>query len=117
MEITKNYSYVHVTSSAGESYDVGPFEVSGALRFSDSDAAIDWIYKQIGLIKIQHPDASLIKHRWKYSQKSGGIFGEDAVVDIKVEIAEFFFEIHPLKTPKYANVIDELIERDESKNA
>jgi hypothetical protein len=115
MEITKNLSYVHVTSSAGESYDVGPFEVSGGLRFGDG--AIDWIYKQIGLIKTQHPDASLIKHRWNYSEKSGGLFGESAIVDIKVEIAGFFFEIHPLKTPKYAQVIDELIERDHSKNA
>lgn len=116
MEITKNHSYVHVTSNTGESYDVGPFEVSGGLRFSDG--AIDWVYKQIGLIKTHNPDASLIKHRWNYSEKTDGIFGgENTIVDIKVEIAGFFFETHPLKSQKYMQVIDELIERDQSKDA
>lgn len=108
MESAKNHFYVHVSLNDGSSYDVGPFEVSGGLRFSDG--AIDWIYKQVGLLKSKFPDASLIKHRWNYIEKGNGIFGDEAIVDIKVEIAGFTFEIVPLKHPRYANVVSELIE-------
>ena len=111
--MVENHFYVHVTSSNCESYDVGPFEVSGGLAFDNG--AIDWIYKQIGLIKIQHPEAVLIKHQWNYKEKSNDIFGEEAVVEVNIEIAGFSFVIHQLKTAKYTQVIDELIERDKSK--
>lgn len=108
METTKNHFYVQVSTDDGSSYNVGPFDVSGGLRFSDG--AIDWIYKQIGLLKSKFPDASLIKHHWDYKEKEAGVFGDEAVVDVKVEIAGFTFEIIPLKHPKYTNVIEELIE-------
>lgn len=49
MKLTKNHFYVRVSENNGSSYDVGPFEVSGGLRFSEG--AIDWIYKQIGILK------------------------------------------------------------------
>ena len=108
MEFTKNHFYVRVSENNESSYDVGPFEVSGGLRFSEG--AIDWIYKQIGILKSKFPESVLIKHRWNYKEKGAGVFGDEAVVDIKVEIAGFSFEIVPLKHPSYANVIEEQIE-------
>ena len=108
MELTKKHFYVHVSENNETSYDVGPFEVSGGLRFSEG--AIDWIYKQIGILKSKFPDSVLIKHRWNYKEKGAGVFGDEAVVDIKVEIAGFSLEIVPLKHPGYANVIEEQIE-------
>lgn len=108
MELTKKHFYVHVSGNNETSYDVGPFENSGGIRFSEG--AIDWIYKQIGILKSKFPESVLIKHRWNYKAKGAGVFGEEAVVDIKVEIAGFSFEIVPLKNPSYANVIEEQIE-------
>lgn len=108
MELTKSHFYVHVSENGRDSYDVGPFEVSGGRRFSDG--AIDWIYKQIGILKSKFPESILKKHRWNYKEESSDIFGDEAVVDISVEIAGFSFEIVPLKNPHYANVIEEQIE-------
>ena len=108
MELKKNYFYVHVSENIETSYDVGPFEVSGGRRFSQG--AIDWIYKQIGILKSKFPESVLIKHRWNYKEMGAGVFGDEAVVEIKVEIAWFSFEIVPLKHPGYANVIEEQIE-------
>jgi len=110
MELSENHYYVHVTTEGCASYDVGPFDVSGGPRFSDG--AIDWIYKQIGLLKSKYPNAELIKHKWDYRNSGSGFLGEEAVVDINVEIAGFTFEIVPLKSPSSSRVIDELIESE-----
>lgn len=104
MEEYKDHSYVRVLSPEG-AYDVGPFEFSGGNRWSDG--AVDWLYKQIGLLKTKFIDASLVKHRWNYQE---GDFLQVATVDIKVEIAGYTFEILPLKNPKYADVVQEDIE-------
>jgi hypothetical protein len=109
MESLKNHFFVQVSVADGSAYDVGPFEASGG-AFRMADSAIDWVYKQIGLLKSKYPDAILIKHRWNYKAEGRGPFGDEAIVDIRVEIAGFTFEIVPLRTPKYTNVIEELIE-------
>ncbi len=78
MQLSKNHFYVHVSKNNEVSFDVGPFEVSGGVRFCEG--AIDWIYKQIGILKSQFPDAVLIRHRWDYKEQGAGVFGDAAVV-------------------------------------
>lgn len=108
MELAKDFFYVHVSVENEVGYDVGPFDISGGCRFSDG--AIDWIYKQIGILKSKFPESVLVKHRWNYKAKGAGVFGNEAVVDIKVELAGFTFEIVPLKTPTHTNVIEEQVD-------
>lgn len=104
-----NNCYVKVNNKTkDESYDVGPFIESGNEKFSDSESAINWIYKQIGLIKVINPDAILIKHKWNYLKDD--FMGPSA--DIKVEIAEFTFEIFSLKDPRNHDVISEEFEEN-----
>ncbi|MDN0106256.1 hypothetical protein QVN76_05050 [Yersinia rochesterensis] len=101
--------YVKVTNnSKNEFYDVGPFINSGSQLFSESECAINWIYKQIGLIKVEYPEANLVKHRWCYLKDDfTGPFA-----DIKVEISDFTFEIFTLVDYKYHNVISELVDEN-----
>lgn len=97
--------YVRVTNNTKqEYYDIGPFSHSGNEPFSELESAINWVYRQIGLIKVQTPDAKLIKHRWNYDAET--FFGSKA--DIYVEIGDFAFEIINLIDSKYYNVIEEL---------
>jgi len=97
--------YVKVTNTLkNEFYDVGPFINSGNDQFYDSHSAINWIYKQVGLIKVNTPDANLTKHRWDYSRDE---LGNSA--DIKIEISDFIFEIFNLISQDSHNVINELL--------
>jgi|GEM_PF-3927979 len=107
--------FVHVSIADGSAYDVGPFDVAGGLR--SSDGAIDWVYKQIGLLKSHFPEAILIKHRWNYKETGFTLLADKTTVDIKVEIGGFTFEILPLgreivplRQSKTTDVIAELIE-------
>lgn len=103
--------YVRVTNSINqEVYDVGPFSYSGNEPFTESESAITWIYKQIGLIKIQAPEATLIKHRWNYTNEPF----DGAKADILVEIGGFNFEIINLVDYKYHNVLSELVTKADS---
>ncbi|VUF53814.1 hypothetical protein HYP22_gp42 [Escherichia phage ESSI2_ev015] len=86
-------------------YDVGPFINSGNEAFSGADSAINWIYKQIGLVKIQYPESTLIKHKWDYVKDD--FYGPTA--DVKVEISNFIFEIFKLLPADTQNVINEQI--------
>lgn len=108
MQLSKKHFYVHVSESNEFSYDVGPFEVSGGQRFCEG--AIDWVYKQIGILKSKFPESVLVKHRWNYKEQGAGVFGDEAVVDIKVELAGYSFEIVALKHPGCFNVVEEEIE-------
>lgn len=101
--------YVKVINNINnESYDVGPFIYSGNDSFSESESAIDWIYKQIGLIKVNNPDATLVKHRWNY--KNDDFMGISA--DVKIEIDGFIFEIFELVDQRIQYVINESVEEN-----
>lgn len=98
------HCYVKVfDGNNGKGYDIGPFANSGNDLFSSNDSAINWIYKQIGLIKVNHPDTPLIKHKWLYMKDEF----LDVSADVKVEIQNITFEIFNLISPSH-NVIDEL---------
>ncbi|HBL7013942.1 hypothetical protein [Serratia marcescens] len=100
------HCYVRVNNNIkNETYDVGPFNYSGNESCFESDSAISWIYKQIGLIKIQNPEAVLIKHRWNYTNDS--FWGVKA--DVLIEIDCFSFEIINLAYYKHHDVLSELI--------
>lgn len=108
------HCYVRVKDNIkNENYDVGPFSHSGNESFSESESAITWIYKQIGLIKIQTPDATLIKHRWNYTNEP--FLGPKA--DVLIEIGDFNFEIINLVNYKYYNVLSELISQTDTYTA
>lgn len=106
MDIRQSCYVKIINSKDNSSYDVGPFQNSGSLIFSENKTAIDWIYKQLGLIKTMQPDAMLIKHRWIYKQDDA----TRASADIKVELGDFIFEIFNLESVDYKNVVCELIE-------
>ena len=108
MENIKTNYYVHVTEASGGSYDVGPFEESGD-GFTHGKAAIDWLYRQIGLIKTSFPKEELVKHKWHYKEAKD-MFASP-IVEIEVEIAGYKLSIKSLNHPAYKNVIDEVIER------
>jgi len=85
-------------------YDVGPFDYSGNQAFLEtSNSAINWIYKQIGIIKTHHPEAPLIKHKWSYTLDE--FLGAEA--EVKVEIHDISFEIFILTSPDTHNVANE----------
>lgn len=86
-----------------ESYDVGPFDFSGNELASNAASAINWIYKQIGIIKTRNPESPLIKHTWSYVRDE--FLGPKA--NIKIEIDNIIFEIFSLVAPDRHNVIDE----------
>ncbi len=109
IEAPNTYFYVRVAMSDGQSRDIGPFEALSTFLVS-RNSAVDWIYLQIGMLKAQFPEATLIKHRWNYREKSRDIFSDAAVVDIKVEMAGFVFETIQLHAPGYSHVVSELIE-------
>lgn len=89
-----------------KTYDVGPFDYSGNEFFlQTSNSAINWIYKQIGIIKTQHPEAHLIKHKWTYIIDE--LCGAEA--EVKVEIQNILFEIFILISPDTHNVTNENI--------
>ncbi|UNX69476.1 hypothetical protein [Klebsiella aerogenes] len=97
-------SYVRVyNGNPDESYDVGPFGYGGNESAFHTPSAMNWIYKQIGIIKTKHPDSPLIKHRWSYIQDD--FLGPK--IDIKVEIHNIIFETFNLVSPEIHNVIDE----------
>lgn len=98
------HCFVRVLDKNSDSiYDVGPFSHSGNEAFCKSESAINWIYKQIGIIKTQYPDSSLIKHNWSYIKDD--FFGPKA--DVKVEIQNIVFETYNLLSPDTHNVINE----------
>lgn len=107
MENPKTQYYVKVNNPAGDEYYVGPFEEAGD-SFSFGRAAIDWLYRQIGLLKTANPDAKLVKNKWHYQERASGF--ERPVVEVSVEIANFNFEIKELRPPAFTNVIQEVIE-------
>lgn len=107
MENPTTQYYVKVNAPDGGEYYVGPFEDAGD-SFSYGSAAIDWLYRQIGLLKTAYPDAKLVKHKWRYQEKAHGF--DRPVVEVSVEIADFFFEIRELRAPSFTNVIQEVIE-------
>jgi hypothetical protein len=109
IEAPKTYFYVRVAMSDGQLRDVGPFEAVSSF-LGGRNSAVDWVYLQMGMLKAQFPEATLIKHRWNYREQSGDIFSDDAVVDIKVEMAGFVFETIQLRAPNHSHVVGELIE-------
>jgi len=69
-------------------YDVGPFDYSGnQVYIPTNNSAINWIYKQIGIVKTQHPEAPLIKHKWSYITDDF----LDSEAHVKVEINNILF--------------------------
>ena len=95
--------FVKVSNNSNHTfYEVGPFEYSGNQIFNESNSAINWIYKQIGIIKTQSNDAELIKHKWNYNKNDF-----ESTAEIKVEIGNFIFETVILIDPQYHNVINE----------
>ena len=108
MQESNTHYYVQVSEPSGSKYDVGPFAEAGD-SFSYGKAAIDWIYRQIGLLKTAHPDAELVKHKWHYRERDNGF--SDPAVEIEIELAGFKLEIKALKPPSFQNVIEERIER------
>ena len=107
--MTKNYEFVNVTEPSGIDYSVGPFEINDGFAESSKSEAVNWIYKQIGIIKTIYPDSQLIKHRWDYGVDQSA-FVLERKVDIKVEILGYFFEVVSLKLPNSTNVIQEEFE-------
>jgi len=108
MTDTKTHYYVHVIEPSGDDYDVGPFEESGH-GFTYGKAAIDYLYRQIGLLKTAYPEDKLIKHMWHYKEAKDAF--ANPLVEIDVEIAKYRLSIKSLNPPAYKNVIDEIIER------
>lgn len=100
----KNHCYIRVyDGNVNKIYDVGPFDYSGNEPFFQTESAINWIYKQIGLIKTKYPDSPLIKHKWCYVKDDFS----GSKVDIRVEINNIMFETFNLLSPETHNVIDE----------
>jgi hypothetical protein len=99
--------FVRVYQDGEFSYDVGPFDSLNG-KFSEKLGAMEWLYQQIGLLKTHYPTEELRKESWKYQKKEG--FFEDYIAKIMVHLANYSFEIFPLKPATFANVVDELIE-------
>ncbi len=105
---------VRVMPLDGVAFEVGPFDLAGGLRGSGS--AMDWLYRQLGLLMTHFPDARLIKHRWEYRESGFCLLADQTFVDVKLELAGFVFELlpiegdTPLRPPHTTDVIDELIE-------
>ena len=98
------HCYVRVYNGNTEkTYDVGPFEYSGNEAAFHTASAINWIYKQIGIIKTIYPDSPLIKHKWSYIKDD--FLGPKA--DVIVEINNIIFETFNLLSSDMHNVIDE----------
>ncbi|WP_038051358.1 hypothetical protein [Thioalkalivibrio sp. ALJ1] len=108
MEDSKTHYYVEVNEPEGGEYYVGPFGEAGD-SFSHGRAAIDWVYRQVGLLKVANPDAELVKHRWHYQESEHGF--DDPTVEIAVEIAGYRMEIKSLRPPAFCNVIEEPVQR------
>ncbi|GEM_PF-3488494 len=99
-----SYCYVRVhNGNTNESYDVGPFDYSGNESAFHTPSAINWIYKQIGIIKTKNPESPLIKHKWTYVKDD--FFGPKA--DVKVEVNNITFETYTLVPPDRHNVVAE----------
>lgn len=96
--------YVRVCNgNTNESYDVGPFDYSGNDSAFHTPSAMNWIYKQIGIIQTKNPESPLIKHKWSYVKDD--FFGPKA--DVKVEVNNITFEIFTLVQPDIHNVVEE----------
>lgn len=108
MDSAGTYYFVNVQEPDGKQYDVGPFP-EGIDPFKHGSAAIDWIYRQVGILKVNEPNESLIKHEWYYKERDSGFSNPE--VRVKVEISGYLFEIHELQSPSFKNVIDARMER------
>jgi len=104
------YYFVRVCKNNELFRDVGPFD-RVTQGIGDTIGALDWIYHQIGLLKTHYPKQELKKELWKY-QKSKDVCSEPEV-KIKLNIAEFSFELFKLSKPQFSNVVGELIEEPE----
>lgn len=88
--------YVHVTEPEGSEYDIGPFDdVLGFI--SNDDTAIEWIYKQIGMLKIVTDSSELIKHKWNYTRPESSF--ADPIVEIDVEMCGYRLVVKTLNAP------------------
>jgi hypothetical protein len=102
MSKSNEHYFVKVTT-AEESYYAGPFAHAKA-DFANGDSAIDWIYRQIGILKAANPDSHLVKHAWEFIERDGGFF--DARPNIRVEVGSIVMEVLTLASPGYTNVLD-----------
>ncbi|OOC49849.1 hypothetical protein B0684_04030 [Thioalkalivibrio versutus] len=101
MEDSKTHYYVQVQDPVGEEYYVGPFAESGG-GFSVGRSAIDWVYKQVGVIMVADPNAELVKHRWHVKENEN--FFDGPTVDVVVEIAGYCMEVKSLRPPAFTNI-------------
>lgn len=109
MEDSKTHYYVQVNEPDSSEYYVGPFEEGGD-SFSHGRAAIDWVYRQVGLLKVAYPDAQLIKDKWHYQESAHGF--EDPTVEVALVIAGYRMEIKILHPPAFKNLIQEEIAKE-----
>ena len=97
---TQPHYMIRVYEDGEFSYDVGSFR--------DADSTLGWLYRQVGILKSHHPNEPLKKIRWRYQTDVGAF--EDPVVDVKVELAGYGFEVFPLRPPAYTSVVKELMD-------
>jgi hypothetical protein len=99
-----NRCYVHVSTPSGEEYDVGPFDDVKRFIPGEETTAIDWIYKQIGMIVVADPDSRLIKHSWSCPEKES--YRTEPNCKVRLGIAGFTMEVRAIKGPAWASLVD-----------
>jgi len=99
---------IHVQKGNELSYLVGPF--------TSPDETVNWIYNQIGSLKVAFPTAELEKIKWDYVIDTSG-FMEKHVVDIEVKFGEYHLKALEMSNPRFVRIHPELKEcRDRHKS-
>lgn len=106
------YYYVKINKPDNSEHYIGPFKEEHD-SFSYARPVIDWIYRQVGLLKIANPSAELIKHKWHYQEQNGGF--DPPIVEIALEVAGYHMEIKTLQPFDSYNIITEYIETKPTK--
>ena len=90
------------------SYLVGPL--------ATPDDAVNWIYNQIGSLKVAFPETELEKIKWDYAIDTSSFMEED-LLDIVVKFGEYHLTVLEMKNPKTVRIHPECKEfRDRHKS-
>jgi hypothetical protein len=86
---------IHVQKKDEQSYLVGPFE--------NHTETVNWLYNQIGSLKVAFPTTELEKIKWDYVIDTSG-FMEKHLVDIEVQFGDYHLKVLDMLNPKMVRI-------------
>lgn len=75
-------------------YIVGPFLTA--------DETVNWIYNQIGSIKLASPELNLVKHKWIHQEDESRFY--PSKLEVIIEIGEYKISTATMSNPKIIRI-------------